>query len=200
MAKSALTSEIEELRARLEESEETIQAIRTGKVDAVVVSGAQGEQIYTLHGADHSYRVLLQDMNEGAATLLPDSSVLYCNLAFADMLKLPVEKVTGYSANDFVAPSDRQLFLDLLRSGQHEKVKAEITFSPTDGIFVPVYCSVSPVEIDDVRCLCLTATDLTEQKRHEEMIAFEKLARSILEQAVDVLVVDRKSTRLNSSH
>ena len=189
MAKSALTSELEQLRARLEESEETIQAIRTGKVDAVVVSGAQGEQIYTLHGADHSYRVLLQDMNEGAATLLPDSSVLYCNLAFADMLKLPIEKVTGYSANDFVAPSDRQLFLDLLRSGQHEKVKAEITFSPTDGIFVPVYCSVSPVEIDDVRCLCLTATDLTEQKRHEEMIAFEKLARSILEQAVDVLVV-----------
>src|SRR5262245_595021 len=117
MAKSALTSEIEELRARLEESEETIQAIRTGKVDAVVVSGAQGEQIYTLHGADHSYRVLLQDMNEGAATLLPDSSVLYCNLAFADMLKLPVEKVTGYSANDFVAPSDRQLFMDLLQLG-----------------------------------------------------------------------------------
>ena len=189
MVKSALTSEIEELRARLEESEETIQAIRTGKVDAVVVSGAQGEQIYTLHGADHSYRVLLQDMNEGAATLLPDSSVLYCNLAFADMLKLPVEKVTGYSANDFVAPSDRQLFLDLLRSGQHEKVKAEITFSPTDGIFVPVYCSVSPVEIDEIRCLCLTATDLTEQKRREEMIAFEKLAKSILEQAVDVLVV-----------
>src|SRR5262249_38043347 len=189
MAKSALTSKLEELRARLEESEETIQAIRTGKVDAVVVSGPQGEQIYTLHGADHSYQVLLQDMNEGAATMLPDSSFLYCNRAFADMLKLPIEKVTGLSSNDFGAQSDRQLFLDLLRAVQHDKVKAEITFSPTDCIFVPVYCSVSPVEIDDVRCLCLTATDLTEQKRHEEMIAFEKLARSILEQAVDVLVV-----------
>jgi PAS domain S-box-containing protein len=189
MAKSALTFELEQLRARLEEAEETIQAIRTGKVDAVVVSGVQGEQIYTLHGADHSYRVLLEDMNEGAATLLPDSSILYCNRAFAEMVRFPIEKVTGYSANDFVAPSDRQLFLDLLRSGQHEKVKAEITFSPTDGIFVPVYCSVSPVEIDEIRCLCLTATDLTEQKRREEMTAFEKLAKSILEQAVDVLVV-----------
>jgi PAS domain S-box-containing protein len=189
MAKSALTFELEQVRARLEEAEETIQAIRTGKVDAVVVSGVQGEQIYTLHGADHSYRVLLEDMNEGAATLLPDSSILYCNRAFAEMVRFPIEKVTGYSANDFVAPSDRQLFLDLLRSGQHEKVKAEITFSPTDGIFVPVYCSVSPVEIDEIRCLCLTATDLTEQKRREEMTAFEKLAKSILEQAVDVLVV-----------
>ena len=52
-----------------------------------------------------------------------------------------------------------------------------------------VYCSVSSVQIDEIRCLCLTATDLTEQKHHEEMIAFDKLARSILEQAIDVIVV-----------
>src|SRR5262245_66209192 len=117
MAKSALTSELEQLRVRLEEAEETIQAIRTGKIDAVVVSGAQGEQIYTLHGADHSYRVLLEDMNEGAATLLPDGSLLYCNKAFADMLQMPIEKLVGYSANNFVAQSDRQLFVDLLQLG-----------------------------------------------------------------------------------
>src|SRR5262245_56572704 len=131
MAKSALTSELAQLRARLEEAEETIQAIRTGKTDAVGVSGPKGHKINTLHGSDHSYRVLLEDMNEGAATLLPDSSVLYCNRAFADMLQIPIEKVVGCFANDIVAQSDRQLFLDLLRSGQQEKVKAEITFSPT---------------------------------------------------------------------
>ena len=189
MAKSQSISNLEQLRARLEEAEETIEAIRSGKVDALVVSGPQGEQIYTLHGADHSYRVLLEDMNEGAATLLPDGSVLYCNKAFADMLKMPIEKVIGFSANDLVARSDRQAFADLLRQGEQGKAKAEITFRPTDGTFVPVYCSISSVQIDEIRCLCLTATDLTEQKHHEEMIAFDKLARSILEQAVDVIVV-----------
>ena len=189
MAKSQSISDLEQLRARLEEAEETIEAIRSGKVDALVVSGPQGEQIYTLHGADHSYRVLLEDMNEGAATLLPDGAVLYCNKAFAEMVKMPIEKVIGFSANDLVAQSDRQAFADLLRQGEQGKAKAEITFRPADGTFVPVYCSVSSVQIDETRCLCLTATDLTEQKRHEEMIAFEKLARSILEQAIDVIVV-----------
>jgi PAS domain S-box-containing protein len=181
--------ELEQLRTRLEEAEETIQAIRSGKVDAVVVSGPQGEQIYTLHGADHSYRVLLEDMNEGAATLLPDGGVLYCNKAFADMLKIPIEKVIGFSANDLVTRSDRQAFADLLRQGEQGKAKAEISFRRADGTFVPVYCSISSVQIDEIRSLCLTATDLTEQKHHEEMIAFDKLARSILEQAVDVIVV-----------
>ena len=189
MAKSQSTSELEQLRARLEEAEETIQAIRSGEVDALVVSGPHGEQIYTLHGADHSYRVLLEDMNEGAATLLPDGAVLYCNKAFAEMLKMPIEKVIAFSVQEFVAPSDRQAFADLLRHGEEGRAKAEITFRPTDGTFVPVYCSVSSVQIDETKCLCLTATDLTEQKRHEEMIAFEKLARSILEQAIDVILV-----------
>ena len=189
MAKSQSISDLEQLRARLEEAEETIEAIRSGKVDALVVSGPHGEQIYTLHGADHSYRVLLEDMNEGAATLLPDGAVLYCNKAFAEMLKMPIEKVIGFSANDLVARSDRQAFAELLRQGEQGKAKAEITFRPADGTFVPVYCSVSSVQIDETRCLCLTATDLTEQKHHEEMIAFDKLARSILEQAVDVIVV-----------
>jgi PAS domain S-box-containing protein len=189
MAKSQSISKLEELRARLEEAEETIEAIRSGKVDALVVSGPHGEQIYTLHGADHSYRVLLEDMNEGAATLIPDGAVLYCNKAFAEIMKMPIEKVIGFSANDLVAQSDRQAFADLLRQGKQGKAKAEITFRRTDGTFVPVYCSVSSVQIDEISCLCLTATDLTEQKHHEEIVAFEKLARSILEQAVDVIVV-----------
>ena len=112
MAKSQTISNLEQLRLRLEEAEETIEAIRSGKIDALVVSGPQGEQIYTLHGADHSYRVLLEDMNEGAATLLPDGAVLYCNRAFADMLKLPIEKVIRFAANDLVAQSDRRAFAE----------------------------------------------------------------------------------------
>ena len=189
MARSESIFELEQLRARLEEAEETIQAIRSGQVDALVVSGPQGEQIYTLQGADHSYRVLLEDMNEGAATLLPDGAVLYCNKAFADMLKMPIEKVIGFSANDLVTRSDRQAFADLLRQGEQGKAKAEISFRRADETFLPVYCSISSVQIDEIKSLCLTATDLTEQKHHEEMIAFDKLARSILEQAVDVIVV-----------
>lgn len=43
-----LLGEIAELRARLAEPEETLYAIRHGEVDAFVVFGAAGEQVYTL--------------------------------------------------------------------------------------------------------------------------------------------------------
>lgn len=200
MARSESIFELEQLRARLEEAEETIEAIRSGKVDALVVSGPHGEQIYTLHGADHSYRVLLEDMNEGAATLVNDGSLLYCNRAFAEMLKMPIEKVVGFSIYDFIDRSDRQAFEDLLSQGERAKARAEIAFHLKDKSVVPAYCSISPVQIDELRCLCLTATDLTEQKRHDAIVADEKLARSILEQSVDVVVVcDADGTIIRAS-
>lgn len=201
MAKSESLFELEQLRARLDEAEETILAIRSGLVDALVVSGPDGEQVYTLRGADHSYRVLLEDMNQGAATLLSDGTVLYGNECFAVMLKTPIGKIVGSSIHDFVARWDREAFEDLLRQGEHAKAKAEITLNLNDGTTVPAFCSISPVEIDQLRCLCLTATDLTEQKRHQEIVASEKLARSILEQAIDVIVVcDEHGTIIQASH
>jgi PAS domain S-box-containing protein len=194
--KSAAPSELELLRARLEEAEETLAAIRSGKVDAVVVSGPQRDQVYTLQGADHSYRVLLEAMNEGAATLLPDGSILYCNKRFAEMLKTPIEKVIGVSCTEFVAVADQQAFANLCRQGERARAKAEICFSLHDGTRVPVYCSIGPVEIEELRCLCLVATDLTEQKHTEEIVASENFAKSILEQAVDVIVVSDQSGKI----
>ncbi|MBE0559013.1 MAG: hypothetical protein IH628_17430, partial [Proteobacteria bacterium] len=43
--KAELLEEIVEFRARLDEAEQTLDAIRSGNVDALVVAGLQGEQI-----------------------------------------------------------------------------------------------------------------------------------------------------------
>jgi PAS domain-containing protein len=90
-----LLREIEELRARLEESEETLQAIRSGEVDALVVSGPQGERVFTLLGAERTYRILIETMNEGAMTLNGDGIVTYCNKRLAEMWPYPSIKCSG---------------------------------------------------------------------------------------------------------
>ncbi len=71
-ARAAPPGELAELRARLAEAEETLRAIRTGEVDAVMVAGKEGTQVFTLEGAEHAYRVLIESMNEGALTLTAD--------------------------------------------------------------------------------------------------------------------------------
>ena len=49
---------VDDLRARLAEAEETLRAIRSGEVDAIVVSGPDGNRVFTLEGADTPYRIL----------------------------------------------------------------------------------------------------------------------------------------------
>src|SRR5436305_11267667 len=86
--------ENEELRRRLEEAEETLRAIRAGEVDAVVVESGS-EQVFTLETADRPYRLLVEQMPQGAATLTPEGQILYCNRHFADLLGRPLEALLG---------------------------------------------------------------------------------------------------------
>src|SRR5262245_611145 len=96
-------SQLAAVRARLFELQSTLDAIRTGAVDALVVSGPEGEQIFTLKGADQAYRVLVEAMNEGAATIGSDGTLLYANTRFTNMLKRPLKRVLGISLSSFVA-------------------------------------------------------------------------------------------------
>src|SRR5512142_1168815 len=101
---AASESRISELQSRLAEAEETLQAIRTGQVDALVVSGPEGDQIFALEGADHAYRILVEEMQEGTVTLDPDGLILYANRQFAAMMKTPVESIVGCNIQHFLAP------------------------------------------------------------------------------------------------
>ncbi len=200
MSKARELTEVEELREQLREAQETLDAIRRGEVDALVVNSPEGDQVYTLRGADYSARMLLQEMSEGAATLIPDGSILYCNKRFAEMLRLPHEKIIGVRARRFVAPADRQTYDSLIRRGQEHLAKAELLFCASDATPVPTYCSVNAISIGDEPCLCMVVTDLTEQKRNEEVIAAARLANSILEQAAEIIVVcDSAGTIIQAS-
>jgi PAS domain S-box-containing protein len=164
--------EIEELRIRLQEAEETLAAIRAGEVDALVVTGAAGEQVFTLAGADRPYRIIVEEMSEGAVTLSLGGTILYCNTRFAELVKYPLERVIGSSFADFVAGDHTAIFGGCLTNTG--KTKAEMTVHASDGTAVPVYISCSRVTIDNNDVVYLIATDLTEQKRQEAILAAER--------------------------
>src|SRR5947199_5287022 len=105
---------IADLETRLAEAEETLQAIRTGEVDALVVSGPDGDQIFTLEGADHAYRLLVEEMQEGTITLNQEGLILYSNRQFASMMKTPAQTMVGSHISRFLAPDRTASFLALL--------------------------------------------------------------------------------------
>ncbi len=145
-----LLIENEELRTRLEESEETLRAIREGEVDALVISDPEGEQLYTLRGADHSYRILLETMEEGAATLGTDGTILYCNSRLAAMLRMPLHKVIGSSLEEFLSDGQGEILREMFQNGGPLNHRDEVYLKSADGTRVPALLSFGSMQIGDV--------------------------------------------------
>jgi PAS domain S-box-containing protein len=184
-----LRSEVEELRLRLEEAEQALEAIRTGQVESLIVEGPNGPRIFSLEGADHSYRVLVEAMNEGAATLSEDGTILYCNARFAQMLDAEIERVMGGMIAWFLPERSRNGFEALLRAADGGESRGELELLGHNGQVVPAYLSVSVISDGESRRFCLVATDLRAQKRSGEIVAAERLARSVLDQAAEAIIV-----------
>jgi PAS domain S-box-containing protein len=162
--------QIEDLRMRLEEAEGTLRAIRKGEVDALIVSGPQGDQVYTLKGAEQPYRVYVETMNEGAVTLGPDGNILYCNNRFGELLKEPIERMIGSEIVRFIAPTHTVAFESAFQTGRKGSSNVEILLKGGDGRLIPVILSLCPLESDGVPCICMVVMDLTERKRAEQQL------------------------------
>ncbi len=160
-----------ELQARLQELEETLRAIRTGEIDALVVNSPAGDRVFTLQGAEHPYRVLVESMNEGAVTISKDGAILYANRRFSEMLRCPLEKLIGAFLPGFVTGIPQIQIQRLLVDSAESPHKVECQMNTGRGEAVPVYLSLSPLSGSDFEGISVIATDLTEQKRKELELA-----------------------------
>jgi PAS domain S-box-containing protein len=176
-----LLEENQALRTRLEELEDTLRAIRRGEVDALVISDPQGEQVYTLKGANQPYRVLVETMNEGTATVAPDGIVLYSNSRLAAMLKMPLEQVIGTSMRLHVTDGDRSIFDEMLKNSLQTACQGELALKAGEET-LPVQLSLSPVRSEEMDYIVIVIMDLTEQKKAEKILRNHK---EILEEIVE---------------
>jgi len=158
------------LQERLDAAEETLRALRSGEVDAIVASGADGDRVYTLKGADEAYRLMIQNMGEGALTVAPDGLILFSNEKLASILAIPHERVIGSSFHDFIVPEDAGIFSALLTNKLRGSAKCQVRLKGLCGMPVPVSLSVNRMDFDGVHCFCAIITDLTDQKRNEEVL------------------------------
>ncbi|HEY6298313.1 MAG TPA: ATP-binding protein [Candidatus Binatus sp.] len=178
--KPSVRLELEELRQRLQEAEETLDAIRNGEVDALVVAGPAGEKVFTLEGAEHPYRVLVESMNEGAISLSREGIILYCNSSFARMLGIPLDQAMSRDVSEFVPAEDRDMLRKLIKQGIRESVRGEMTLLSSSGVFLPTQFSLNPVDLEGRPSIGVIVTDLSERKRNAQAEAAVRMRDEFL--------------------
>ncbi len=178
-----LLQELVTVRMQLEETNDTIEAIRSGEVDALVVKQKDGIQLYTLKSADQTYRIFIEQMTEGAVTLSEDNLILYCNSQFASLVQLPLQKITGQSFYQFIPPDCKQQCVQFIQKAWNETIKAELQLLAANGSSVPVLLSFKALHLEEGLSMSLIITDLTEQKQTEQLL---KLNNKQLKEAQEI--------------
>jgi PAS domain S-box-containing protein len=152
------------MQDRVNELEETLRAIRSGEVDAVVVSAPKGDQVFTLQGAEHPYRLLVETIDEGAATLSNDGTVLYSNRSFANIFDAQLERFIGTPIENFVSGEYVEALRALIRSAGSGDASArgEIRLRDRAGRARTVRLTLTRSTQFGMEALCAVATELTE--------------------------------------
>jgi len=166
--KKELLLKIEELENRLAESEQLIEAIKTGEVDAFAVNLDNKAEVFTLQSGDYAYRVLIEKIGEGALNLSEDGLIVYTNTYFFELINLSYENVVGCFFTDFVHTDSKEKFNALFQQALKGSSKGEIKLSVNRKI-IPVYISLTSLQ-PRLATVGIIITDFTEKKKNEELI------------------------------
>jgi PAS domain S-box-containing protein len=152
-----LQAQLHSLRERLEEVEETVEAVRAGRIDAVVVSAEPGEELYVLERIDRPYRLLLESMQHGAAVVDGDGRVAYCNRSLAELFRRSRDEVTGSHWRDYLSGPDALRLADAIREvSERSSARAEVLIQRPGASPQPIEVAIHPSPIRDLFCFVVT--------------------------------------------
>lgn len=162
------TAELMELRSRLQEAEDTLEAIRSGAVDALVVSGDDVPKVFTLSGADEVYRIFFQEMADGGLTVNPQGTILSSNHSLSEILGVSTEKLLGDYFQSFLLPEDVEIFETALENVFRDKTKEHnVLHTQSKKVIRTSIVAIEPQHQSSGELACIVVTDMTESTRLE---------------------------------
>jgi len=168
-----LKTQLQSLRERLEEVEETVAAVRAGHIDAVVVSAGPGEELYVLERIDRPYRLLLESMAHGAAVVDQDGRIAYCNRSLAELFRRSRDEVTGSHWRDCLSGQDALRLADAMRDvSERSSGRAEVLIQRPGSSPQPVEIAIHPSPIRSL--FCFVVTDLGPRRLIQDLVETRK--------------------------
>jgi len=204
-----LLAENEDLRARLDEAEEILRAIRSGEVDALIVSGVGGEQILTfkqveeaLRSSEEKYRTLVDEVNDGFYVSDEAGIFTFANPAMAGIYGVETpQALVGRQFLDFVVPEMLaelgETHRRMMQAGHSpEVINGQIVRPDGTRAFIEVK-SASIVKGNQIVGSRGVVRDVTERKRiEEELKKSEGKFRAIFDNAsTGMFIVDLKAQK-----
>ncbi len=153
--------EIKSLKEKIKEYEQVIFAVQNKQAFAVRLEGFSENKIIPLINTNQNYQLLLESMNEGAATLSTLGVIYYCNKRFSEMLEISNDEIIGSSIYTYIKSEDALNFNKILKLGKEIKKSEVFMLKTKKNQFISLNLSLTSYELKGVDVISLVATDLT---------------------------------------
>jgi PAS domain S-box-containing protein len=205
--RSAAQAEIAHLSARLQEAEDTLGAIRNGEVDALLVTGATGPQIYALQGQDaetNRFRgEMLAQVSDAVIAVDHEERIIYLNTAAERLYGFAASEALGRRISSirqahWLRPEDEAAATFALR--EHGEWRGENIHLRNDGTTVYVESGITMLRENPTQPAGMLAVirDVTERKLNEGQVLVSEIRyRRLFETAHDgILLIDPSSQQI----
>jgi PAS domain S-box-containing protein len=186
-----LRAENRELRARLDEAEDALRAIREGEVDAVIVSGSQGDRVFSLMETENLHRLMVETMNEAGLAIASDGLLLYANGRASALLQRARSNLLGHPIEELVIPADVPRLRRLLKASREGTADDRVVFRTAAGDLVPMHLWASHLPRPGGSMICLVGTDLSrieaDQALLNELQAHQKALKASRAEALELM-------------
>lgn len=156
-----ITLLVTELSQEEEVAGATVEAIRNGSVDALVVGG---ESVVMLDSAQRFYQAAVERMQQGVIIIGAYGEIAYANQRMSTMLAMGKERLLSMSLSKLVVNADRDALQALLEARGEASAQAQVRLRRSDGQVVAALITVTAMADGQKMCL---VSDLSLQKRHE---------------------------------
>jgi PAS domain S-box-containing protein len=144
-----------------DEAGATVDAIRNGAVDALVVGG---EQVVMLDSAQRFYQAAVDRMQQGVVIVSAGGEIGYANQRMAALLGMPRERLPGMSLVKLAHNGEQAKLAALLGARDTGSMQQEVRLRRADKEYVSTLVTVTAMADSQKMCL---VTDISLQKRHE---------------------------------
>ena len=192
-------------------AEETLRAIRGGEVDALVIQGSAGPQVYTLQGQDaetNRFRgEMLAQVSDAVIAVDSEQRVTYLNAAAARLYDVTTSGALGRTLSQiyesrWLHPADEAAAATALR--ERGEWRGESIHVRHDGHELMVESGITVLREIGGRASGMLAVirDVTERKQHENSVLVSEIRyRRLFETAHDgVLILDPFTRKIVDSN
>lgn len=167
-----ILEENKKLKTELANAKKTISSFGFENVDLLLNANKEVATVEPNATDSSMYRLLIEKMNEGAAVVNENYTILYANTQFADYTGNNLQNVIGAKVEQILPSPGKNDWSAILQSAGEQNIQSELSINfKSNGTLMHSYnCSIASFRQGQNIYYSIVLSDLSKQKMAEEAI------------------------------